>query len=162
MTISTGALVRDRTGQLIRRPNTNSWQTYNMEALYRIAPYRWPQVKSITWAGDIMEPVFYDSEDRQLLKETVFSHFPQSGEMIRYYHQRLAAGTYRVSAFLSYNHTSDSAFSVFGVTCERAQYAADVPYWQVQEFELPFSVIVESSGQVYVNGVDCGIWPLNQ
>ena len=160
MTIYTGALVRDRNGQLIRRPNISSWISYNSEALYRIAPYRWPQVKSITWSGDIVFPLFYDSEDRQLLYEQVFNHNPLSGEVIWYLHLRLAAGTYRVTIFVSGGHSSDSAYSVFGVTCPRAQYVSDAHYWSGTTFELPFSMIVGSSGQVYVNGVDCGIWPL--
>lgn len=161
MIIYTGKLVRNRHGQLIRRPEDGIVPArYNKAALYRINPSQWPNVKSVTWSGEIMQPVFLDPDERQLQIRTVFDHVPGSGERIRYYHLRLAPGTYRAVGFLSHNFTSDSAYSLFGVTCARAQYAADTYYWSGEQFDLPFVLTVESSGQVYVNGIDCGIHDL--
>ena len=160
MIIYTGKLVRDRSGKLIFRPDDGaSSARYKKGSLYRINPSRWPNVKSVTFSGDIMEPVFMDPERRQLLFHTSFDHVPVSGERIRYYYVFLAAGTYHAEGWLSHHFTSDSAYSVFGITCPRAQYASDKPYWSGEWFVLPFVMTVEPSGQVYVNGIDCGIHP---
>lgn len=160
MIIYTGKLVRDRSGKLVFRPNDGFVPArYRKGSLHRINPALWPNVKSVTFSGEIMQPIFMDAERNQLRFQTVFNYVPDSGERISYYHVHLAAGTYHAEGWLSHRFTSDSSYSVFGITCPRAQYASDHPYWSGEWFVLPFVMTVDPSGQVYVNGIDCGIHP---